>query len=97
MIVNLEQVSCWRAAGVRAGFEVVAPCKVLLSNGSTVEATALLKLGPSRGMVVDPEWSVLEPHAEQLVADGFGYSAVTIDHDSDLSEMLADWIGGNVR
>lgn len=53
-----------------------------------------MKVGPPNGMVVDPEWSVLEPHAEQLLADGFGFSAVTID-DGDLSELLSDWGGGN--
>ena len=79
----------WRAAGLRHELEVVAPCKVQLSNGAIVEATALVSVGPPNGMVVDPEWSVLEPHAAQLAADGFGFSAVTIG-DDDLSEMLLD-------
>ena len=90
MTANSDQISKWRAAGLRDGFDVIAPCKVVLSNGSTLEATALVRIGPPRGMVVDPQWSVLEPHAEQLVADGFSYSAVTID-DDDLGEMLRDW------
>jgi len=94
MSTNSDQIGWWRAAGLRDGFEVIAPCKVELSDGSTVEATALVKVGPPRGMVVDPLWSVLEPHAEQLVADGFGFSAVTID-DDDLSDLLRDWGGEN--
>jgi hypothetical protein len=32
---------------------------------------------------------VLKPHANQLVADGFGFSAVTIG-DDDISELLRD-------
>ena len=93
MTRDADQIRKWRAAGVREGFEVIAPCKVVLSNGSTVEATALVKVGPPGGMVVDPKWSVLEPHAEQFVADGFGFSAVTIG-DDDLSELLMDWRSG---
>jgi hypothetical protein len=96
MSMDADQIGKWRAVGLRTVFEVIAPCMVVLSNGSTVEATALVKVGPPKGMVVDPEWSVLEPHAEQLVADGFGFSAVTIG-DDDLGEMLRDWGGGNDR
>jgi hypothetical protein len=87
-----EQVEKWRAAGLRMGFDVISPCKVVLSDGSTVEATALVKVGPPMGMVVDPDWAVLEPHANRLMADGFGFSAVTIG-DVDLSDLLRDWSG----
>jgi hypothetical protein len=85
-----DQIDRWRAVGVQTGLEVIAPCSLVLSTGSIVEATALVKIGPEQGMVVDPEWSVLEPHAEQLLADGFGFSAVTID-DADVGELLRDW------
>lgn len=92
---DAEQISWWLAAGRRHGFEVTAPCKLVLSDGSTLEATALVKVGPPIGMVVDPDWSVIEPHADRLIADGFGYSAVTIDSgDEGFSEMLEDWAGG---
>jgi hypothetical protein len=90
MSTEQDQISRWRAAAVRDGFEVIAPYEVVLSNGSMLKATALVKVGPPRGMVVDPEWSVLEPHGEQLLADGFGFSVVTIG-DEDLSDMLTDW------
>ena len=95
MDVEADQISRWLAAGERIGFEVTAPCKLVLSDGATLKATALVKVGPPKGMVIDPEWSVLEPYAEQLVGDGFGYSAVTIgDDDADLTDMLRDWAGG---
>jgi len=97
MNMNEEQIAKWRVAGLGAGIGVLAPCKVLLSNGSVVEATALVMVGPSRGMVVDADWSVIEPHAAQLVADGFGYSVVTVGDDDDLVEMLRDWNGGGAR
>ncbi|HEY8571837.1 hypothetical protein [Phenylobacterium sp.] len=92
--MNLEQTRRWLAAGRRLGLEVIAPCQLILSNGSKLEATALVKVGPPKGMVVDPAWSVLEPHAHQLVAEGFGYSAVTIGEDDDLSDLLRDWAPG---
>ena len=91
MSTDADQIGQWRAAGLRTGIEVVTPCKVLLSNGLTVVATALVMVGPSRGVVVDPKWTVLQPHAEQLVADGFGYSVVTISDDEDLGEVLSEW------
>jgi hypothetical protein len=74
------------------GFEVVAPCRVTLGDGSIVEATALVKVGPPNGMVVDPEWSVIEPFADRLVAEAFGYSAISIsDNDDDLVDVIRDW------
>lgn len=87
-----DQFSRWHAAAKREGFEVIAPCEVVLSDGSILKATALVKVGPPRGMIVDPEWSVLQPHRERLLADGFGYSVVTIG-DEDLSDMIREWRG----
>lgn len=76
------------------GFEVVAPCKIALGDGSLVEATALVKVGPPNGMVVDPDWRVIEPSAEKLFAEGFGYSAVEISgNDEDLVDVIRDWSG----
>jgi hypothetical protein len=77
------------------GFEVVAPCKITLSNGSIVEATALVNVGSPKGMVIDPKSSVIAPFADQLVADGFGYSVIEITgDDADLVEVIRDWSGG---
>lgn len=47
-------------------------------------------------MVIDPRWSVIEPFADQLGAEGFGYSAIEIgenDDDSDLIDLIRDWDG----
>lgn len=92
--MNTEQTSRWLATGQRLGIEVIAPCRLVLSDGSRLEATALVKVGPPGGMVVDAEWSVLEPHADQLVRDGYGYSAVAIGEDDDLSDLIQDWAAG---
>jgi acyl dehydratase len=54
--------------------------------------TALVRVGPPNGMVVDPEWANLAPYAERLIADGFGYSAVSINGEpSSMVEVLKDW------
>ena len=88
-----EQAVWWRAAGNRHGIEVVSPCSLTLSNGVTIKIAALVKVGPPMGMAVDPVWSTLAPHADQLAKDGYGYSVVEIDND-DISEMLRDWVQG---
>lgn len=89
-----DQGGEWSAAGSRMGFEVEAPCRLTLSDGSVVEATALVKIGPSKGMVVDPDWNVIAPFYKQLLADGFGFSAISITgNDADLVDVIRDWSG----
>jgi len=92
-MIEEKQIERWHAASLRLGFKVFAPCKVKLSDGSTVEATALVMIGPPKGMVVDPQWKILAPYAGQLMADGYGFSAVEIgEDDASLSRMLQDWV-----
>ncbi len=92
MIEEADQISAWRTVGSHLGIAVISPCEIALSDGSRFKAAALIHVGPPNGMVVDPEWTTLEPHADRLIADGFGYSAVTIDDDpSNVVEMLKDW------
>lgn len=92
MIEEADQISAWRTVGSHLGIAVTSPCEIALSDGSSLNATALIHVGPVNGMVVDPEWTTLEPHAERLIADGFGYSAVTIDDDlPSVVEMLKEW------
>ncbi|WP_372782083.1 hypothetical protein [Phenylobacterium sp.] len=90
-----DQISIWRAVGSRLGIEVIAPWRVALSDGSRIDATALVKVGAGKGIVVDPAWATLEPHADRLGADGFGYSAVELedgdDDDPGVVELLKDW------
>jgi hypothetical protein len=89
-----DQGGEWSAAGSRMGFKVEAPCRLKLSDGSVVEATALVKIGPSKGIVVDPDWDVIKPFYKQLVADGFGFSAISITgNDADLVDVVRDWSG----
>jgi hypothetical protein len=94
----LDQITTWRAVGIDIGVDVVAPCRIVLSNGTTVEATALVKVGPPNGMVVDPKWEVLKPYVDGLLDDGFGYSVVRLDEPYDpagdragMIEVLVDW------
>lgn len=89
-----DQGGEWRAAGSRLGFEVVSPCRLILSSGLVVEATALLKIGPSKGIVVDPNWNVIEPFFKELLADGFFFSSISITgNDADLVDVIRNWKG----
>jgi hypothetical protein len=84
----------WLEIGRRLGIEVVAPAQVELS-GVVARFTALLpQFGGAKGMIVDANWSAIEPHAPALVAAGYGFSCVqagdAMDPDCP-TEMLADW------
>jgi hypothetical protein len=45
-------------------------------------------------LIADPDWAVLTPYGDVLVASGYGVSAVSLDLAFDRSgiiELLADW------
>jgi hypothetical protein len=53
-----------------------------------------------KGMVVDPDYAVLRPHTDVLIANGYGFSAVEISElydDVAVIEMLADWGWNSAR
>ena len=88
-----DEADAWRYAAAQLEFDVTAPCEIALSNGQTVHAAALVKVGPSLGIVADPSWAQLESHTEALSMDGYGYSAVSLgEYDrSRMIELLRDW------
>jgi len=92
-MMRADQVEIWNRVARELDLAVVAPCELILSNGDKISATALVEhFGARKGMVVDPDWSTIAPHAERLVADGYGYSAVEISGDhASLIEILRDW------
>lgn len=84
----------WLEIGRRLGIEVVAPANLKVS-GVEARFTALLpQFGGEAGMIVDANWSAIEPHASALTAAGYGFSCVgagdATNPDSAI-EMLADW------
>jgi hypothetical protein len=89
----LNQVNAWNKAAAALGIKVDAPCEIQLADGTYVRATAHVKqFGDKNGMMVDPDWNILEPHAKALEVHGYGFSAIEIDLDHEsLIEVLADW------
>lgn len=85
---------CWRELGSRLGIDVIAPYELEL-DGVRAQFTALLpQFGAQRGMIVDADYDVIQPHRRSLLAAGFGYSCVELDDDAledPPVEMLADW------
>jgi len=95
--VNTPEIRYWKQASVDLGIEIVAPFELTLPDGARLTANALVKnFGATLGMVADDEWATVEPHAETLIALGYGFSVVNIGpaknymRESTL-EMLADW------
>lgn len=84
----------WQRTGARLGIEVIAPATVDLAGRSVRFAALLPQFGGPNGMLVDPDWSAIEPHVAALEAAGFSFSCVTIGSDADdasLWDMLRDW------
>lgn len=83
----------WLSVVADLGVQVIAPYAVAI-NGTQVTFTAFFpQFGGPSGMVIDPNWSLIGPHAEALSASGFGYSCVRldkIDYES-MRELLVDW------
>jgi len=91
------ETELWKRLASSLNIAVVAPF-AFESEGRRVEFTALLpQFGAPNGMVVDADWSLIEPRVNALLAAGYGFSCVSLGneaHDDDLEasvEMLRDW------
>ena len=84
----------WKQLAETLTIQVIAPFVVDL-NGNNVMFTALLpQFGSELGMVVDPDWSIIEPHAEALLRSGYGFSAIELDDldiQDEMHQTLYDW------
>jgi hypothetical protein len=89
-----DEAGCWREIGLRLGVEVIAPARIRLA-GSEARFTALLpQFGAASGMIVDAEWSAIEPHCAALNEAGYGYSCMALDDATGAEtvvETLSDW------
>lgn len=49
--------------------------------------------GAKHGMVIDKEWSKLEPVTDQLLKMGYGFSCIDLEDPScvDFQDVLDDW------
>ncbi len=72
----------------------MAPATVDI-GGEIVAFTALLEqFGGKRGLVADPDWETISPHAASLLELGYSFSTVSLGDHPDYEsakEMLRDW------
>jgi hypothetical protein len=83
----------WRSIAEALGVQAISPFDLTI-DGARVIFTALLpQFGGSAGMIVDPDWSIIEPHANALIREGYGYSCISIAGSlpPDMQGVLADW------
>jgi hypothetical protein len=90
----ISQGEHWHRLAERLDILVIAPFSINL-NGNAGAFTAMLpQFGGAAGMVVDPEWSAIEPFEVALIEAGYGFSCVALDEDcadASAKEMLSDW------
>jgi hypothetical protein len=89
-----NEVNCWRALASRLGIEVTAPVTVQVGDESATFAALLPQFGGRKGMIADPDWEAIDPHADALLRLGYGFSAIEIGSDPDdesTKEVLRDW------
>lgn len=84
----------WQRLGNHLRLEVISPF-IFQSTRGPVEFTALLtQFGALRGMVIDADFKVIEPHADALRDAGYGYSCCNggeYDEARPPLGMLRDW------
>lgn len=89
-----DEVDRWRGLASRLGIKVIAPAIIEAGNETASFVALLPQFGGKNGMIADPEWNAIEPHAASLIKLGYGYSAVSLGAETDdesAQEMLRDW------
>lgn len=95
--MNEAEVLFWQRTAKEFGLDIEAPIELTLANGARMKATALVRcFGAAKGMVVDPDYRILEPHTQVLVAEGYGYSAISsvsahLHERANMIDVFADW------
>lgn len=78
----------------RLGIKVIAPATVLIGSEGVGFAALLPQFGGKEGIIADPDWETIRPHAKALMALGYGFSAVELGSGGDderWKDMLRDW------
>lgn len=90
-----DEVECWRGLASQLGFKIVAPATVVVGDERVTFTALLPQFGGEQGMIADPDWEKISPHADALLRLGFGYSVVEVGcHTAEADsarEMLRDW------
>lgn len=85
------------------GLRIVIPFELEMSDGTKIQAQALLpQLGSANGIVIVKHYSDLKGAASQLSRMGYSYSVLDEPLSSEefdlraFAEMFSDWGWGNV-
>ena len=74
----ISEIDSWRSIAATLGVKVISPVNLTV-DGAYLTFTALLpQFGFAAGMIIDPDWSVIEPHTHALLEAGYGFSCVSI-------------------
>ena len=91
-------LTIWREASRDLGLRWDAPFRLRLNSGATVVARLRLRdFGAVNGMFIVTDYSRIRAHTDEIVAAGFGYSALPQPSPDDgydresFIEMLRDW------
>jgi hypothetical protein len=89
----IDQVKAWNEVAQDLGIQIDAPCEIQLPDGTRIKATAHIKqFGAENGMIVDPVFAVLRPYTKALLANGYGFSAMSLGvNREDLVDVFVDW------
>jgi hypothetical protein len=86
-----SEIESWRSIAALLGVKVISPVN-LIFKGTPITFTALLpQFGFAEGMIVDPDWSVIERHRDALLEAGYGYSCYSI------AGVPIDWVQDALR
>jgi len=95
--MDMLAIGYWQRAAQDLGLDVVAPFRLTLSDGASMEFVALVKsFGTPGGMLVHTDYDALKPYTQRLKEDGYGWSAMPgISEDSytrqGAIDVLNDW------
>ena len=84
----------WLAVAEELGVRAITPYSMAIGGVQATFTAYFPHFGGSSGMITDPDWSVIKPHVDALLAAGFGYSCVSFGTGTDsegLREVLVDW------
>jgi hypothetical protein len=83
----------WRSIASDLGIQAIAPFDLTIGGTRATFTVLLPQFGGRKGMIVDPVWSMIEPYADALAKEGYGYSCVSMEGSTprDLQGILADW------
>jgi hypothetical protein len=91
-----SEILFWQRVANHLGINVVTPFEVSFGDGSRLRVSALVKnFGYAKGMLVDADYKLLEPHLRKIIESGYGYSAFGSAPENfdrlSIIEVLKDW------